>query len=321
MTQYFTMYPTLSEDLKNGIGFKIDDWEFSYKDTEEFPVIAENKKEYQNGYSAQIKDPRGVWTADSYNLNVSSVLKICDCSILFGPLGIAPSDAEIGIAMTWISTDSDCRGVVYIGEIEKQKKSCEINFCYNFDENKLKGSIILDIIIYLKRAGKVLPDEKHLSHKEGTVLGKLSHCEFFIDGNGSFFPIAEVNEPDKPLWWVHYNELADPFEDKFTEDNVAIFLNSAHPYYKSMKIGISLKESPLFLEVISSALFVIVESVKANSANDWEQIIQGENFETGSIAQAINYFINKLEWDVSSPAKLSVSIRQFFDKNLPEAMS
>ena len=321
MAEYFTMYPTMSDDMKAHLGFEADAWEFSYNDGEEFPVSTENKKEYPGGYAAQLKDLRGVWSAESYNLNIACEIRYSDCTVLFGPEGIAPADAELGLALTWISTGSDCRGVVCMGTFDRDKKSGKISFSHNFIENKLKVSIVLDIIVYLKKSGNAVSGEHHLAKREGTVLGTLRHCEIFIDGNGSFFPIAEVNEPDKPLWWVQYNETADPFEDKFTEDNVAIYLNAAHPNYKSMKIGATLRESSLFLEVISSALFVIVESVKESAGKLWEQIIKGESYETGSIAQAINYFVNKLEWDVSSPVKLAASIRQFFDRNLQEVVS
>ena len=74
----------------------------------------------------------------------------------------------------------------------------------------------------------------------------------------------------------------------------------------------------MFLEVISSALMIIIDSVKSNASTDWDMIINGEDYESGSIAQAINYFVNKLEWDISSPVRLSNSIRAFFDKNLQE---
>lgn len=316
MAEKFTMYPTLTDDMKKQLSFVMDDWKFSYNDGDDFFIIPDNKTETGYGYTAVFKDPRGVWSADNFEVTVSGKVQIENYSVLFGPNGIAPDNAEIGVALRWISTGSDCRGIVDIGSFYRNKISEAMYIEHTFMANNLKGSLVIEIILYLKNAGLAGDNERHLARNEGTVLGMLSSCEFFIDGNGSVFPVSEVNKPGEALWWVYYNENADPFEDKFNEDNVVVLLNSAHPNYKFLKIGNSLKESPLFLEVISSALMIIIESVKESAANEWEQIIKGEDYETGSIAQAVNYFVNKLGWDISSPVRLSLSIRQFFDQNL-----
>lgn len=318
MSEYFTVYPLLTEDVKNNSGFEAKDWEFQYTDVDDFKIICENKTENAIGYSAALKDPRGVWAAETFGLNVLRVFKFADYSVFFGSKGLAAKNAEIGLALSWISTGSDCRGVLPLGSFYQNETPEEVFVEHYFDRDLLKGSLILDIIIYLKNSGIQEEDEKHLAKKIGTVLGTLSHCEFFIDGDGSFFPIAEVNEPGRPLWWVDYNDGADPFTDMFTENNVAVYFNAAHPNYRALKIGSSLKDSPLFLEVISTALMIIIDSVKSNAGPDWDLIISGEDFDSGSIAQAINYFVNKLEWDITSPVNLSNSIRAFFDKNLQE---
>lgn len=316
MAEKFTMYPTLTDTMRKQLGFSMDDWRFSYTDGEDYLILADDKEDTAIGYTAAFKDPRGVWSPDNFDVTVSGKIQFKQYSVLFGHDGLVPANAEIGVAMRWISTGSDCRGIINIGSFYCTKKPEAMYTEYTFRKNTLKGSIVTEVILYLKNAGSAEENERYLAHNEGTVLGILSSCEFYIDGSGSVFPVAEVNEPDKPLWWVYYNDNADPFEDKFNEDNVVVYFNAAHPNYKSMKIGSSLKESPLFLEVISSALMIIIESVKESAANEWEQIIHGEDYETGSIAQAVNYFVNKLGWDISSPVKLSLSIRQFFDNNL-----
>jgi energy-coupling factor transporter ATP-binding protein EcfA2 len=139
--------------------------------------------------------------------------------------------------------------------------------------------------------------------------------EIFVDGNGSVFPIGVVNCPGKPLWWVYYDSI-DPLVDPFDEDHVEIKFNSAHPNYEALKIEGSLKESPLFLEVISAALMIIVESVKESASTEWDNILNGNGFERGSIAEAVYYFISKLQWDPASPVSLASSIHTFFDNHL-----
>ena len=156
--------------------------------------------------------------------------------------------------------------------------------------------------------------EKYFAQQTGTILGILEQEEFFIDGNGSVFPIAVIDAPGKALWNVYYNDTADPMQDKFESENVEIRLNKAHPNYDMLKIDSSMIESPLFIEVLSSALMVIVESVKESAGEEWENILEGTGFETGSIAEAVYYFITRLQWDVSSPSKTSASIKEFFEK-------
>lgn len=45
MSEYFTMYPLLTEDVKNNSGFEAKDWEFQYTDVDDFKIICENKTE------------------------------------------------------------------------------------------------------------------------------------------------------------------------------------------------------------------------------------------------------------------------------------
>lgn len=49
----------------------------------------------------------------------------------------------------------------------------------------------------------------------------------------------------------------------------------------------------------------------------WSELESGEEFEHGSIGEALAYFINVLKWQVSTPESTSVSIRKYFDKVMP----
>ena len=97
----------------------------------------------------------------------------------------------------------------------------------------------------------------------------------------------------------------------FSEENVCIILNSAHANYEMLKIDTSLKESQLLIEIISSALQIIVQSVKDSVGNDWNKIISGQGFDSRSIAEIVYFFISKFEWDVSTANSLSLSLRKF----------
>ena len=105
-------------------------------------------------------------------------------------------------------------------------------------------------------------------------------------------------------------------DNPFDDENVGIRLNRAHPLFDLLKIDASLKDSPFFIEVLSSALLVMINSVRDGLGPDWEGVIESQDFVHGSIAEAIYYFIHKLQWDISSQANLSKSIHLYFEKTL-----
>lgn len=317
MSEIFNLYPTLDETRHSALSYQVESPEFSYiEDYEHHPLQMEEKNEMPFSFTAQLRDPRCVWYPDSHNLIVKRSCSLQNPENLFGPEGLVARNAVIGIAVNWISTKSEQRGVIPFGEITASSTACSFSFEKRFEKSLLKGSLQLQTILYLKKSGKPRSDEQLLANNTGTVLGILDSCEIFIDGSGSVFPILTVHIPGKPLWWVVYDEAADPLQDAFDEENVEILLNTAHPHYNSLKIGESLKDSPLFLEVISSALMIIINTAKESLGSDWDNVLSGHGFAHGSIAEAIYYFVSKLQWDISGPIALSNSIREFFDKNL-----
>ena len=317
MSTSFNMYPTLTPELFEKLGYAPGELVLLYKEGyEHFPLNLENKNGDDFGFCAELRDPRCEWYPEKYNLLLRKTITVTDGSALFGAQGIVPSSAAIGIAVRWISTKSEHRGIVPCGELVADTANVTFHYEQSFDRNTIKGSVILETILYLKSTGTVAENEQHLAQQTGTILGVLDSCEIFIDGNGSIFPVATVNDSSKPLWWVYYDEACDPLQDPFEEEYVEIRLNRAHPAFELLKIDGSLKDSPLFLEVISSALLVIVDSVKETLGEDWFLVLSGNGFANGSIAEAIHYFVVKLQWDTSSTTKLAQSIKKFFDDNL-----
>lgn len=314
MSESFSSYPVLDSSHYIAIGYVSEKPEFSYTENfEEFPLTFDVSSENLANCSGKITDPRCSWDAETHDLKVSKVCRITSAYCLFGERGVAPSDATLGLALSWISTESDERGIVPFGEITKSDSSATYCASCRFDRGKLRGSLKIQIIVYLKDPGHPQKSEMYFAQQIGTVLGVLDQVEVFIDGNGSVFPIVVIDAPGEPLWHVYFNDLSDPMQDQFGSENVEIRLNKAHPCFDLLKIETSMKESPLFLEVLSSALMVIVASAKECLGHDWNNVLNGEGFASGSIAEAMYYFISKLEWDVSSPAKLSNSIKKFLE--------
>ena len=316
MSKAFSLYPVLTSNLIEKAGIETEPTEISYLDDGDYyPLSMEDKEGDEQKFSARLSDVRCVWSADTHNLILKKAGSIQHPDLLFGKDGIVPHDAIIGIAGIWSSKRSDLHGSIQYGKFGMRVNAYNFDQEYRFESGELRGSIHFKLVLYLKEAGQPYADEMHLANQTGIILGVIEEFDLIIDGSGSVFPIYYVNEPDRPLWWVSFSST-DPMEDAFDDQNVVLYLNQAHPSYGELKINDSLRESPLFLEVISSALYIIVQSVKELVDEEWDVIEAGEDLEQGTIAEAISYFINKLGWDTSSPVKLALSIHDYFDKNL-----
>ena len=315
MNESFNSYPLLTIKHYSAIGYASDPLEFSYTENfEEFPLQLEASSENASIYSGKICDLRCSWSPETHNLKLVKSCRIASAYCLFGEGGVVAADAVIGIALRWISSKCDERGIIPFGDVTRLCAGSVYQVEHTFASGTLKGSLRLQTILYLKDPREPKRSELYFAQQAGTVLGILEQQEIYIDGNGSLFPVAVIDAPGKPLWHVYFNDALDATQDKFESENVEIRLNKAHPAYASLKIETSMAESPFFLEVISSALSVIVESAKESLGEEWDTVISGTGFESGSIAEAIYYFITRLQWDISNPARLSESIREFFEK-------
>ena len=153
-----------------------------------------------------------------------------------------------------------------------------------------------------------------MANQYGCILGELdSKFVIRLDGVGSVFPVYEIHEPGQPLWYVKC-DWDDPTYDLFS-DCVAININTAHKNYKYLDKTKRTFDEQLLKEIMASALGVIITKLKEQE-NYWDVTTIGEDLQSGSVSEAINYFINTLEWDVSGPESLSLSIRKFFDQRM-----
>lgn len=319
MSELFNMYPVLTKDRIKQAKIKISPITCFYsQNDEELPLNVKIQTNLSDNYVADVNDPKCAWDIASHELGIRKEISAENFSEWFGPKGVAVRNATIGLALQWISVKSDQRGIIPFAEI-KIDSSSQVYFAeYVFAKRILKGSLILETIAYLKDVGTPEDDEIYLCAQTGTVLGTIDRCELILEGSGSLFPIATINDsdPQKPLWTVYYDETSDPMEDSFDKEHVEIRFNGAHPCYEQLKIESGPTESPLFLEVMSSALMIIMISVKEGLGAEWNNVINGQvEYRHGSIAEAINHFVTKLGWDISSPAKLASSIHCYLDKN------
>lgn len=312
MSKDIKLFPTLSEELRNKIRFQKTKYSFFYTDKydEEYGLIDEPIEAMSTIY--YIKDENGVWTQDDYNIGFRRRYSLRTFQCLFGPNGILSRTGRLGLAIIWTSSDSKQRGVIPVGTFSVSDQSFEADAEKLFYKAQLRGEICFTTVLYLADAGKAEDGEEHLANKNGYILGELESYTIRLDGSGSAFPIFEVSEPGQPLWYVKCDWL-DPTSELLAEC-VSINLNTAHKNYKYIDRTQKYFNGQLLSEIMASAISIIVES--ARQSGFWDQIISNDNLEQGSVGQALFYFTDTLEWDLTSPESVSLSARKYFDQRM-----
>lgn len=307
------LYPFLTDELKSKIRFQNRRFEFYYnnKEGEEKPLTDEPIEAMSSIYC--IKDQEGVWTQDDYDLGFKRKYCLRTFQCLFGKNGIASINSKLGLAIVWTSSDSKQRGVVEIGKFSYTDRILDIEVEKNFGKAQLRGEVNFTTILYISEVGTPEDDELHLANYSGYVLGELDSFTIRLDGNGSVFPVFEVSEKGQPLWYVKCDWI-DPTIDSFS-DYVSINLNTAHKNYKYIDREQKCFNSQLLGEIMASAIGVIIDRLRTETGY-WEQIMSNDSLEQGSVGQAVYYFAETLEWDLSTPESVAICTRKFFDQRM-----
>ena len=312
MAKGITLFPALTENLLNDLKFQKRPYKFYYLDNdhEERSLITEQVEPGVELYL--IKDENGLWSQDDYNIGFERKISIQSFNHLFGENGIACHDAKLGVAVQWKSADSKQRGTVQSGSFSSSDVVKDFVFEHLFQRAQLRGQVDFTTILYLAEAGHPYETEQHLINEEGYVLGELETWSVQLDGSGSIFPVFEVVAKGQPLWFVKC-DWADPTVDKLT-DCVSINLNRIHKNYKYIDRNQKTFNKQLLVEVMASAIFVVVEN--ARQSGYWDDIVNDQNLDSGSVGEAIHYFQEALEWNLASPEEVSISARQFFEQRI-----
>ncbi len=312
MAANIALFPMINDELLGKIRFQTSTYELFYiRDDQEFPLCAEEVESSVTVH--KVIDEEGIWSPDDYNLGVRRRYSLRTYQCLFGENGIACKNAVLGLALMWTSADSKQRGVLPIGDIENSARDLELTLNHEFTLAQLRGEVEFTTVIYIKSAGTPLWDEEHLGNEYGCLLGELDRFIIKLDGTGSVFPIYEIQEYGQPLWYVKC-DWDDPTYEPFSEC-VSININTAHKNYKYLDKTKRTFDEQLLKEIMASALNIIITKLKEQD-NYWEATTIGDDLHSGSVSEAVYYFINSLEWDVSTPEAMSLTIRKFFDQRM-----
>ena len=313
MANDIMLFPSLNDDLLSRIRFQKQRFRFFYTDSddEEYDLIDEPLDSFSSLYG--IKDENGTWTQDDNNLCFRRKYCLRTFQCLFGENGIACHNARLGLAIQWTSSDSRQRGVVTVGDFGVDDRIMEREVEKRFSKAQLRGKVSFTTVLYIAKKGTPNENENHLANEVGYILGELDAYNIKLDGNSSVFPVYEVTEPGQPLWYITC-DWTDPTVDDFS-DCVSINLNKSHKNYSFIDRNSKNFDSQLLIEIMASAITLVIEKARSETGY-WDQIIQGDDLNDGSVGQAIFYFKDTLEWDLDSPEKVSLSARKFFDKRM-----
>ncbi|WP_330948742.1 hypothetical protein [Virgibacillus sp. MG-45] len=304
MSTSIKFHRELDEKLMARIGYSQQPLKAYY--TNEMNETIEMGVEPEEGLenTFQLADPKVHYDPDIHDLNLVFEFGIENTRFLFGENGLTGNDGVLGIAVRWHSRDSAQQKVVPATVINSVDDHIDYQMNLRIQKGTVRGKVSFEVILYV-----VKPAHGQIHLVSGTVLGVLRSSLLLFDGNTSMFPILEVNNPNKGLWWVDCN-FTDPSIEPFDDEHVAIVINKGHRHYKQLKIEKGIGSSPLMLEIVATGLQIIIETVK--SSGSWQDIL-ANNSETGSIGEAIYYFINTFPWDTSSPENLLRTMREDFN--------
>ncbi|OHX50694.1 hypothetical protein [Cytobacillus oceanisediminis] len=303
MANKISMHRIFDEAMEELLNVSTD-LHFFYKDSDGSKQILNEREDYE--FKTLLSNNDDSWDYVEKGLGISGNLILGSPSSLFGPTQMVNADAELGIALQWVSKQSSQRGIIPLATITSTTPdNIFIPMNYYFHKDKLFGEVQISLVIYLKKASRnSMRGQAKLS---GTILGKLVEWVVILDGSGSTFPIVIVNEPDKPLWYVDFN-YSEPLVEPFDKEYIAIYLNKAHAAFPSIQKPKTKIDQALYVEFLSGALQLILQNLMEGV--DWQEIQNGDNCEEGSIGQVMHYFLTTLNWEFDTPEKLAISIRK-----------
>lgn len=303
MSNKISMNRLYNEDMEDLLNVS-KDLHFFYKDEEGSRQIL--KQTEGHDYKTLLSNEDDSWDYGEKGFGIFGNVILGDPSVLFGPTQLVNVDAELGLALQWVSKQSSKRDVIPLAVIKSTTPNdVTIPIEHYFPKDRLFGEVHISLVIYLKKAS--CNNKRGQAQLTGTILGELVRNVVILDGSGSTFPIVIVNEPDKPLWYVDFN-YSDPLVEPFDKEYIAIYLNKANIAFTSIQNPKTKLDRVLYVEFLAGALQLILQNLM--ECPDWKDIQDGRGCEEGSIGEVMHYFKTTLNWDFDTPEKLAMSLRK-----------
>lgn len=309
MSDYISLYPIYNSETSKEI-FEMEDYTLSYTDEVNSHNPLELKSDDMRKDYCYINDPNQIWNHDDYGFTMERIIKINNPSSLFGKgeNAIACENSTLGIAFRWSSKSSSRKATRKIATFVKEDRNKDFIISSRYEKCLFKGEVNFSIILFLETPGVPQKGEELFINQTGYILGELDTITVRFDGDGSILPVLYENVIGGPLWRVKCN-IYSPGDEVFSDDVVAIYINTNNPNFKFIDKKNDLYNPQMANEVMATAISMIIESVRAVDPN----FSTLTNSETGSVSDAVRYFRDVLSWDLSNPITANQSIREAFE--------
>ena len=278
-------FPTIDEQMLEDSGCYGTDYEFGYYLDGTFRTLNQ-----AGNNTVRLEDPLDVWNLDNDGLRIMRAVTIEYPGVLKGPQGVICTKAELGVCIIWNNRFLKQMGYILPAEtIERDGKKGYI-FSHYFPPGEILGDLILNTVIYVKKSAETVEnEEEHLINETGVTVGTIDSMLLNFSNTNMEFPMVDVNDNNQPLWWLELNQWEDPRKDPFNEDYVCLYLNS---YYECCpKVGESIKNLDLLIEIISSAYLLIFQKIE--DMGFLNATLNDDGLEPGSISKVMFYFYSR----------------------------
>lgn len=292
-----TLHNIIDKEILDGMKIEQQSINLAYEDVDDPDKLLTLQSDH--GDKIFMGDVKEFWDPNTHNLKMRKKITILQPDILFGINGVATETTKIGVAYHIYSKSSGFQTTKDLGiEITSGSEEVNIEFIHEFPPASIKGEVNINILLFVK---DVIDKEVRFANKVGVELGVIDHFQLVVDGEGSVFPIVEVERQEEPLWHL-ITKWSDIVNDPFDSEYVRLELNRLHPMYDY--IFKDTKPSAFLLsEILSNVMTQII--FKAVNDDDFTDVIS----DSDSIANIVNYWIDTYEVDTTSFESISYSLR------------
>ena len=265
------------------------------------------------------------WNPAEHPLVIQSLIERAPLlEAIFGPDGVANTDAEVLLALEWASADSCWRTLGPVHSLRYEAAGSGVMLNIELEPGTVRGSGLLSVQAFLGQSKAEFISG--FAHHPGARLGPLVQpIEIIIDGDGSLFPVLEESlGAEGPLWELKAC-WSDPQDEPFSSDYVALVLNNAHPHFEQLRDrrALNIEQSPLMRQVFAAWLALVIAQVQEDMGAQFDMYLSAPDADEGiaSIADAVRSFIRLGDLKTGSLPELFISTQCWLDHRVRELES
>lgn len=302
MSNILSSFPTINDGIREKLKFNIGFYDiYSNINNDISKLEFTPNEEIENSFF--VDDEYNAWNPNQNDLNIKYKLHMENLDILFNRKnGVTERNAKLGLALTWYCKKTKQIQTLKLKEFEFSNDNASLVFEgeISFVPGSLSEKLNLRFIIYL-----VKNDLKDMmASTEGTILGIIDEYEIILEGDGSLFPIEQIDDTRSNFTYevnINYTDLYEEFD----KDHICLLINSSKLENSSENI----LKNELFKEILSDFFISIFQDIK-DKGYDINSILENE-YDDNTIGKAVQIWISTMNIKYDSYINLSKSIRKY----------